>query len=108
MLKATVAARDRYCPGVPIQITEWGASYRTDNSPESAVNANNVGAAWSAAFLNLMLRCRVDDALYLVTTDLRHQDQDGKWETVWGWPSLFTNPNACGHASPKPPATSST
>ena len=104
MLKTTLAARDRFCPGVPIQITEWGPSYRTDNSPDASVNANNVGAAWSAAFLNLMLQCRIDDALYLVTTDLRQQDKAGKWETVWGWPSLFLNPNAVGHAYPKAPS----
>ena len=101
MLKTTLAARDRFCPGVPVQITEWGPSYHTDNSPDAAVNASNVGAAWSAAFLNLMLQCGIGDALYLVTTDLRQQDKAGKWETVWGWPSLFTNPNACGHAYPK-------
>lgn len=34
---------------------------------------------------------------------LPQQDRAGKWETVWGWPSLFTNPNACGHAFPKAP-----
>jgi len=104
MLQTTLAARDRYCPATPIQITEWGPSYRTDNSPEAAVNANHIGAAWSAAFLNLMLRSGVDDALYLVTTDLRQQDPEGKWVTVWGWPSLFTNPSACGHAFPKAPS----
>lgn len=103
MLKATQAARDRYCPGLPIHLTEWGASYHTSNDPQSVINGNHIGAAWAAAFLNAMLRGGVDDALYLVTTDLRQQSRDGKWEDVWGWPSLFVNPNIFGRAYPKAP-----
>jgi len=97
MLKTTKAARDQYCPGLPIWITEWGASYHTNNSPASVINGNHIGAAWSAAYLNTMLQCGVDGALYLVTTDLRPQ------ENVWGWPSLFTNPAAFGKPYPKAP-----
>lgn len=102
MLTVTKAARDKYCSGVPIWFTEWGPSYTVDNSIPSSVNANHVGAAWSAAFLNVMLQCGVDGALYLVTTDLRQQI-DGKWENVWGWPSMFVNPTVFGKAYPKAP-----
>lgn len=102
MLRFTLAARDRYCPGVPLQITEWGASYQTTNEPSAAVNANHIGAAWGAAFLNAMLEGGVESALYLVTTDLR-QERDGKWENVWGWPSLFLNPHVAGGTIPKAP-----
>ena len=52
MLADTRRARDRYCPGTPICMTEWGPSYHTDNSPTARVNANHIGAAWSPAFLN--------------------------------------------------------
>jgi hypothetical protein len=55
MLANTQRARDRYCPGTPLCMTEWGPSYHTDNSPTARVNANHIGAAWSAAFLNAML-----------------------------------------------------
>ena len=105
MLQSTNGWRDRYCPGVPIWITEWGASYHTSNEPQSAVNGNHVGAVWAAAFLNTMLESGVDGALYLVTTDLRQpvKDAAGKFENVWGWPSLFVNPHVFGKAYPKAP-----
>jgi hypothetical protein len=103
MLKITKAARDRYCPGLPIWISEWGASYRTSNTPDSVINGNHIGAAWSAAYLNTMLQCGVDGAIYLVTTDIRKQSKDGKWENVWGWPSLFVNPNIFDKPYPKAP-----
>lgn len=101
MYRYTEKARDTYCPGVPIMFTEWGASYHTDNTEASCVNGNNMGAAWTAAFLNEMLQCKVDSALYLTTTDLRQQDKDGKWEDVWGWPTMFVNPAVFGKAYPK-------
>jgi hypothetical protein len=101
MLRVTQTARDKYCPGIPISFTEWGPSYITDNSDPSAINANNMGAAWAAAFLNLMLQCKVDSALYLTTTDLRAQGKDGKWEDIWGWPTMFVNPAVFGKAYPK-------
>lgn len=105
MLKSTTEWRDRYCPGVPIWFTEWGATYQTSNEPQSVINGNYVGAAWSAAFLNSMLENRVDAALYLVTTDLRQpiKDRPGAYENVWGWPSLFVNPQIFGKAYPKAP-----
>ncbi len=102
MYRVTEKARDEYCPGVPIYFTEWGPSYITDNSEPSAINANNMGAAWSAAFLNVMLQCKVDSALYLTTTDLRARDKDGKWEDIWGWPTMFVNPSVLG-TYPKAP-----
>jgi hypothetical protein len=105
MLKSTTEWRDRYCPEVPIWFTEWGATYQTTNEPQSVINGNYVGAAWSAAFLNSMLENRVDAALYLVTTDLRQpvKDRQGAYENVWGWPSLFVNPQIFGRAYPKAP-----
>lgn len=102
MLKTTLAARDRYCPGVPVWFTEWGASYNTDAS----INADHVGAAWTAAFLNTLLENRVDGALYLVTTDLLNQAKDGKGADIksMGWPALFMNPDLFdGRAVPKAP-----
>jgi hypothetical protein len=103
MLDTVREARDRYRPGVPIWLTEWGPSYHTDNTPQASVNASHVGAAWSADFLNAMLENGVEGALYLVTTDLANERGKG-WENVWGWPSLFVNPVAAGKAVPKAPA----
>jgi len=101
MMRMTRQWRDRYTPGVPIWFTEWGATYHTSLAPQSLHNGNHVGAAYAAAFLNQMLVEGVEKALYLVTTDLR-QKIEGKWQSVWGWPSLFTNPHALG-AHPKAP-----
>jgi hypothetical protein len=103
MLGQTKASRDRWCPGLPIWLTEWGASYHTANDAKAAANASHLGAAWSMDFLHTMLEQGVAHALYLVTTDLRRQRPDGGWETVWGWPSLFVNPSAIGKAWPKAP-----
>ena len=105
MLQSTIRWRDRHCPGVPISMTEWGASYHTSNEPQSVINGNHVGAAWATAFLNQMLEGGVDSALYLVTTDLRQpvKNVPGRFENVWGWPSLFVNPNVFGRAYPKAP-----
>ena len=101
MLADTQHACDKYCPGTPICLTEWGPSYHTDNSPTARVNANHVGAAWSAAFLNAMLVHGVDSALYLVTTDLAQPNRTGKLENVWGWPALFVNHQVFGEGYPK-------
>jgi xylan 1,4-beta-xylosidase len=103
MLKQTRASRDRWCPGVPIWMTEWGPSYQTCNEPKARVNADHIGAAWCMAFLNTMLENGIENALYLVTTDLRQPAAPGGWDDVWGWPSLFVNPNALGKAWPKAP-----
>ena len=100
MLGGLKRIRDQYLPGVPIQINEWGPSYHVNLTPQSMVNADHVGAAWSAEFLTVMLEEGVDEALYLVTTDLQ-QNKDGKPENIWGWCSLFTNPNVYGKAFPK-------
>ncbi len=102
MMQMTRRWRDEHTPGVPIYMTEWGASYHTSNDPASVINGNHVGAAFAAAFLNEMLEEGVDRAIYLVTTDIRSQKDDGKWVTVWGWPSLFVNPNVHG-VHPKAP-----
>lgn len=101
MMRMTREWRDEHMPGLPIHITEWGASYHTNLSEKSLHNGSHVGAAFAAAFLNKMLAAGVDKALYLVTTDLSQQ-QEGKWVSVWGWPSLFTNPGAVG-VHPKAP-----
>lgn len=101
MLGSLKRARDKALPGVPIQINEWGASYHVNTTEQALVNADHIGAAWSAEFLKIMLEEGVDDALYLVTTDLAQPGKDGKLENVWGWCSLFTNPKACGKAWPK-------
>jgi xylan 1,4-beta-xylosidase len=93
--------RDKYTPEVPIWITEWGATYHTSMDPQSLHNGNNVGASWSAAFLNQMLIEGVDRGMYLVTTDLR-QPINGKDTAIWGWPSLFTNNQVYG-THPKAP-----
>lgn len=102
MLKQTQAARDQYRPGLPIWFTEWGASYHTSNDPRSIANANHIGAAWSAAFLNTMLHTGVDRALFLVATDLQQPDASGKLQNMWGWPSLFVNPNSFKTVTPTP------
>jgi xylan 1,4-beta-xylosidase len=101
MLADTRRARDQYCPGTPICMTEWGPSYHTNNSPTARVNANHLGAAWSAAFLNTMLAHGVDSSLYLVTTDLAQPNAAGKLENIWGWPALFVNHQVFGEAYPK-------
>jgi hypothetical protein len=67
------------------------------------VNANNIGAAWAAAYLNTMVGCRVSKALFLVTTDLRQQQTDGQWKDVFGWDALYLDPVVYGNkAYPKP------
>jgi len=109
MWKETLDARDRYCPGLPIRVTEWGASYHTDNEPRSMVNADNVGAAWSADFLKTMLESGVEDALYLVTTDrmsstVGAESSNPYAGNVWGWPSFFVNPNVFRAVWPKAPS----
>jgi hypothetical protein len=101
MTRITRGWRDSYTPGVPIWLTEWGATYHTSLEPQSLHNANHVGAAWTAAFLNQMLIEGIDRSIYLVTTDLRQESQ-GKWQDVWGWPALFTNPTVHG-THPKAP-----
>lgn len=103
MMRTTRAARDAHAPRTPIILSEWGPSYITDNSPASAVNADHIGAAWSAEFLSRLMACGVRDALYLVTTDQRRPGKEGAAENVWGWPSLFVNPSVFGRAYPKAP-----
>ncbi len=100
MYRVTREARDRYLPGLPIWLTEWGPSYH-DKQPMAAVNCDHMGAAWCAAFLDLMLQCDVEGALYLVTTDRRVQNEKKEWENLWGWPALFANPRVFGRAYPK-------
>jgi hypothetical protein len=103
MIRITQAAIDQFCPHLPIQVTEWGPSYVTDTSDSAAVNANNVGAAYGAAFLNTALGCGVSKLLYLVTTDLWEWPKDAPRVDVWGWPSLFLMPPMYGDkAYPKP------
>jgi len=102
MIAKTRQWRDTHTPDVPIYMTEWGGSYHTDlDEPSMTHNGGHVGASFAAAFLDRMLIEGVDKALYLVTTDLR-QEVDGRWTTVWGWPSFFTNHNA-GPMVPKAP-----
>ncbi len=101
MMRRTRQWRDVHVPGIPIWLTEWGATYHTSLAPESIHNGNHVGAAFAAAMLDRMLIDGVDRALYLVTTDLRQQI-DGQWKDIWGWPSLFTNPHVSG-THPKAP-----
>jgi hypothetical protein len=90
-LKSFQSARDVYMPGVPIWVTEWGPSYHTNNTLESSINANYIGAAWSADFVDAMLENKVDGALFLVTTDLAAWNKEGGIDQIWGWPSLFTS-----------------
>lgn len=70
----------QYRPGLPVWITEWGPSYVTEMTPAGLINGNYVGAAWSAAFIEVMHQCKVDGAIFLVTNDL-HEN--------WAWPALF-------------------
>ena len=101
MLRSARQWRDEFVPGVPFWFTEWGATYHTSLDPQSLHNGNHVGAAFAAAFLNEMLVGGVERAIYLVTTDLR-QPFDGEYKAIWGWPSLFTNPQVHG-THPKAP-----
>ena len=103
MMRVAQAAIDKYLPGLPVYFTEWGPSYVTSTTEAGAVNANHVGAAWAAAYLNTMLTCRVEEALFLVTTDLRQQDAAGTWTDNWGWDALYLDPPVFGgKAYPKP------
>jgi len=104
MLKAAKSVRDATFPGIPFLITEWGASYHTQNDPCGYVNATNIASAWSAAFLKLMADQEIDEAIFLVTTDLQLANQSGLEANGWGWPSLFVNPQVFGQAWPKTPA----
>ncbi|GAT32249.1 glycosyl hydrolases family 39 [Terrimicrobium sacchariphilum] len=104
MLKAAKSVRDATFPGIPFQITEWGASYHTQNDPCGYVNATNIASAWSAAFLKLMAEQEIDEAIFLVTTDLQLANTSGLAANGWGWPSLFVNPQVFGQPWPKTPA----
>jgi len=104
MLKAARQVKDATFPGIPFQITEWGASYHTQNDPCGYVNATNIASAWSAAFLKLMAEQEIDEAIFLVTTDLQLTDKSGLDANGWGWPSLFVNPQVFGQPWPKTPA----
>ena len=55
MMRMTRDWRDQHTPGVPIWLTEWGATYHTNMKPQSLHNGNHVGAAFAAAYLNQML-----------------------------------------------------
>ena len=101
MLRHTMKARDAFQPGIPMIFTEWGPSYVTDNTEKSAVNADHIGAAWTAEFLWQMFANGVDSAVYLVTTD-HHPPAGSSFKCVKGWPSLFVLPSAFGKAYPKP------
>ena len=79
---------DRYKPGLPIWITEWGPSFVGNLNPAGIINHNYIGAAWSAAFVGAMAQTGVDRAIFLLTADLKDN---------WGWPSLFHK------LTPKPP-----
>lgn len=105
MLAQTTASRDQFFPGLPIWMTEWGASYQ-GGGDASVVNSDHIGAAWSMAFLEMMLQSRIDNALFLITTDGRRplKDNPKEYENWWGWPSLFVNPKIFGKAYPKPTA----
>lgn len=103
MLKVTQAARNKYQPGVPIWFTEWGPSYHgMDRPAEAAINGDNRGAAWSAEFLNVMLRNDVENAIYLITADIAERNSAGVWENKDGWGAFFTNPLAFGQPYPRP------
>ena len=103
MLAHSRKARDQYYPGAPFIITEWGPSYHTGKRPEALINAGAEAAAWSAGFLKFLLESDVEEALFLVTTDLQRINQGtGKYENGWEWPSLFVNPQIFGKAWPKP------
>jgi len=103
MLKAAKVVRNATFPGIPFQITEWGASYHTQNDPCGQVNATHVASAWSAAFLKLMAEQEIDESIFLVTTDVIDPAKSGLEANGWGWPSLFVNPQAFGRAWPKTP-----
>jgi hypothetical protein len=102
MINSLKETRDRYLPGLPIYVNEWGPSYHVDNTEKSMVNANNIGAAWSAEFLNTMLENGVDSAIFLVTTDYMYME-NGKPKNIWGWCSFFVNPLVYGGLFPKAP-----
>jgi hypothetical protein len=96
LIKTIQAAIDQYSPGLPIQITEWGPScvceLNQGDAQSASVNADSVGAAWGAAFINTLLECKIEKALYLVSTDFRHPDPNNNWLDNWSWSALFLNP----------------
>ncbi|MDD3885535.1 MAG: glycosyl hydrolase [Victivallaceae bacterium] len=89
-VRALAGQRDKYLPGVPLQINEWGPSYYVDNSVSGQFNSTIVGAAWSLEYLHESLDLPVASMLYLTTTDLaKPRKSDGKRENVFGWCSLW-------------------
>jgi hypothetical protein len=102
MLDQTKAWRDETFPRIPIIFSEWGPSYHVNDSPESLVNADQVGAAWSLEFLTTLRRNGLEEALFLVTTDLKRKTPAAMGENGWGWASLFVNPRVFDTAWPKP------
>lgn len=103
MINQTVATRNKYLPGVPILLTEWGPSYHNHNAEEAFVNANNIGAAWVAEFIPLLAESTVDGGLYLGTTDYMDPAAKAPWNNVWGSISYGVSPTVFKDAWPKAP-----
>ncbi|RQS08863.1 GH39 family glycosyl hydrolase [Burkholderia sp. Bp8998] len=71
---------------VPLAVTEWGPSASTDETAHGIVNGNEIGAAWSARFVQDMLDNRISSAMLLILRD--HEFKGGGGDN-WGWPAFL-------------------
>lgn len=93
MFNQTKSSRDRYLPGVPIIVTEWGPSFHNDDQPAAHVNGNHYGSGWMADFIKVMAESGVEEGIFLTATD---------YVDKWVYPAWFVNYNSfSGNAWPK-------
>jgi xylan 1,4-beta-xylosidase len=75
-----------------IFITEWGPDWHVDNSANGLINANHIGAAWSAAAMTDMLQNNTDWAVMLIFRDhlIESQTLPGYYIDNYTWCSYLT------------------
>ncbi|MDD5578202.1 MAG: hypothetical protein PHY16_02835 [Methylobacter sp.] len=77
---------------IPLNLSEWGPTWHTDETPAGIINANNVGAAWMARFLLNMAEYSIDEGAFLLINDITNKkdpNHPDKLVDNWGWPSFL-------------------
>ena len=94
---------DRYSPGLPIWLTEYGAHHNVVGKV-GEINGSHDGAAFSLDCLTTMLEQGIDFAIYLVTADQqRHDPNTQEPYNLYSWCSFLTSPGFHGYPYPKAP-----
>ncbi len=76
-----------------VAITEWGPDWHVDGSSYGIINTNQVGAAWTAAFLEDLLSTKAEKAVFLIFRNhLFYDPNDPRYLTEnWTWCSFLSN-----------------